>query len=226
MAKILRVEKSRKETKCSKCGQVIPVGSSYVYGTPFHRPKVVRCISCGLKSYELSGSNWVQTVGEIMEDFEKVYGYTEDGIDSVKDALEELRDTCQDSFDNMPEQLQYSENGELLESRIEQCEDALNELDSIDVDSIKSDVISNSGIVEVSAKELKEYYGDAIEINKEKVDEDGYIEIDLSDLPNNEDFDDIMELPFLDEDTKSDLRNEYESDLESAIDDALSGLEY
>lgn len=93
MAKVYKVEKSRKECRCSKCGKTLPVGSKYVWGQRYMaKNKIIRCTVCGLRSYKLSSSEWVQTISAMSEDFVREYGYSEDGVESaiagrVDDAL-------------------------------------------------------------------------------------------------------------------------------------------
>ncbi|MCD8221091.1 MAG: hypothetical protein LUD07_02655 [Clostridiales bacterium] len=54
MGKVQYIKKSRKEYTCGKCRQSIPVGSPYYRGIlNFHQP-IIRCVSCGLKSYEVT----------------------------------------------------------------------------------------------------------------------------------------------------------------------------
>lgn len=56
-------------------------------------------------------------------------------IDDVISELEELRDECQERYDNIPEQLQESsEEGEILQNRIEGLESAISEFESLDLD--------------------------------------------------------------------------------------------
>ena len=74
MAKIEK-PKARKEYKCSKCGEVIKVGDTYLKGTPFRRSPVIRCIKCGLRGWELSSSDYVQGAGRVCECWEEDYGF-------------------------------------------------------------------------------------------------------------------------------------------------------
>ena len=131
MAKIKRVEKSRKEVTCGKCRKVIPVGSSYIYAEPYMRPKMIRCTECGLKAWETSGSDFVQTLGSIQDDWRENYDIEGGAESDIKDALEELRDAAEESLDNMPESLQEGPTGEMLQERIDMLEDAMNELDNV-----------------------------------------------------------------------------------------------
>lgn len=63
--------------------------------------------------------------------------------DEVREELEALGQECQDNLDNMPDSLQYSPTGELLQERIDACDNATMEIDSLeefDGDDIEQDV--------------------------------------------------------------------------------------
>ena len=53
-------------------------------------------------------------------------------IDSIKDNLESLKSECEDSLSNMPDSLQSAPTGELLQERIDELDNLISELDSID----------------------------------------------------------------------------------------------
>lgn len=55
-------------------------------------------------------------------------------IEDITGRLEELRDTCQESFDNIPEQLQEAPAGETLQERIDNLESAISDFESIDAE--------------------------------------------------------------------------------------------
>lgn len=52
--------------------------------------------------------------------------------DEVKDELQTIGQECQDGLDNMPDSLQYSPTGELLQERIDACENAESEIECIE----------------------------------------------------------------------------------------------
>mgnify|MGYP003294209813 CR=1 FL=1 len=52
---------------------------------------------------------------------QKIY----EAISAIQADLEEVRDEEQEAFDNMPEDLQYSERGEAIENALSELEDAL-----------------------------------------------------------------------------------------------------
>ena len=142
MAKITTQTKSSrgKEIHCSKCGKVIDVGEKYLKATPYRRSPIIRCLSCGLKSYETSGSQYVQDVGEIVENWYEDYGVSEDSASDIVSALEEIKDYTQESLDNMPENLQEGDTGQMLQERIDNLDDVITNLESIDYDAIKEDL--------------------------------------------------------------------------------------
>lgn len=52
-------------------------------------------------------------------------------LETCKDSLENVRDSEQESFDNIPESLQESERGQAMETNIEIFEDVINSLDEM-----------------------------------------------------------------------------------------------
>ena len=56
--------------------------------------------------------------------------------DEIVNELVELRDQCQESLDNMPESLQDSPTGELLQERIDALDNAENEISGLDIEEI------------------------------------------------------------------------------------------
>lgn len=143
MAKIKVIHKSRKEYRCSKCSKVIPIGSKYYKGEINFGPTIIRCADCGLKSYEVTTSDWVMNVGQLLDNWSSEYTICEDGVNDIISAIEEIRDDQQDRLDQMPEQLQDSSSaGELLNERIDACESAISDLESIDYEDLKNSALS------------------------------------------------------------------------------------
>ncbi len=52
--------------------------------------------------------------------------------DEVSSELQTIGSEAQESLDNMPEQLQYAPTGELLQERVDACENASGEVESVD----------------------------------------------------------------------------------------------
>lgn len=142
MGKVNVIQKSRKECKCSKCQKVIPVGSKYYRGTINFNPDIIRCQSCGLQSWEVTTSDYQLQVGEIVYRWQENYGAANiDTVQSIVSDLESIRDELQDKLDNMPEQLQDSDTGMTLQDRIESLESAIDDLEGIDEDDVKSEAL-------------------------------------------------------------------------------------
>lgn len=139
MARIEVIKSARKERKCSKCGNTIAVGQSYYKATPYRRPTIYRCTTCGLKSYETSGSEFVREVGSIVENWGDSFGVCETTADEITSVLEELRDQTQENLDNMPGQLQGGDTGMMLQERIEMLEDTISELENVSWENCECD---------------------------------------------------------------------------------------
>ena len=164
MAKIEK-PKARKEYKCSKCGEVIKVGDPYLKGIPFRRSPVIRCTKCGLRSWELSSSDYVQGVGRVCECWEEDYGCDENTAQSIADELSNILDTTQDSLDNMPEGLQEGDTGQLLQERIDNLYSAISDLEAIDYENIKEGELGDSNydsLTDEAKEEIDETIKDSL----------------------------------------------------------------
>lgn len=142
MGKVTIIKKSRKECKCGKCGNIIPVGSKYYRGEMRFIPDIVRCDSCKLESWEVTTSDYILQVGRIANKWSEDYECSASGAENIASDLEELKDELQDRLDNMPYQLQEADTGQLLQDRIDNLESVIDELNAIDEDSLKDDVVS------------------------------------------------------------------------------------
>lgn len=183
MARIERVSSSRKEHKCSKCGNTIEVGQPYLKATPYRRPTIYRCIKCGLKSYETSGSEYVKEVGSIVEDWQESYGIRDGVAEEIASTLEDLRDQQQDSLDNMPEQLQDGDTGMMLQGRIDSLETAIDELENVswedcEIDA-KDEVLEEIGEYDPDSDEWgsEEDYQEELEDRIRELTEEKYSEL-------------------------------------------------
>ena len=237
MAKIQRVAKSRKEWKCGKCGKVIAVGDPYLYAEPAFRPRIVRCTDCGLEPYETSSSEYIQTIGAIQAHWVRDFGTGEDAVEGIKDALQELYDAAEESYDNIPEQLQEGDAGMTLQERMDALESAIDELDSIDIDSIIDEVIGETTAY-VTVGDLKEYYKDDLSCLEDYINlpeegeegdedaskDDDDVELNLDNLPGGESYDEILDLPYIGSDVKDEIATSIEEKITDAIDEALSNL--
>ena len=143
MGKVQVITKSRKEYRCKKCGKVIPAGSRYYKGEINFGPTIIRCTECGLEPWEVTTSDYQLRAGEIVYRWRENYDTSEDGIASIISDLEELRDELQDRLDNMPEGLQEGDIGQLLQERIDALDSAISDMESIDIDTIQEDALSD-----------------------------------------------------------------------------------
>lgn len=140
MGKVVKIDKSRKEFRCSKCGEVIPIGSSYYRGKLNFAHDIIRCAKCKLKPWEVTTSDYVLAVGPIVNEWRKNYGVDEETPEQITADLESIRDDVQERLDNMPEGLQEGDIGQKLQERIDNLETAIDELCNIDVEDIKSEI--------------------------------------------------------------------------------------
>lgn len=174
MGKVTIIKKSRKECRCSKCGQVIPVGSQYYRGTLNFNPDIIRCNNCKLESWEVTTSDYQINVGNIVYRWYESFGSSETAPEEISSELESIRDDLQDRLDNMPEGLQDADTGMMLQERIEKLEGAMNELDNIDTDSLKQEVIDeynqelddNDKEIEELDWDKPEQYADVLDITE------------------------------------------------------------
>lgn len=142
MGKIQVNQKSRKETKCGKCRTVIPVGSKYYKGVlNFQRP-IIRCAKCGLKSYEVTTSDYIRNVGAIVEDWHEDYEIQSGVWEAIADDLETIKDECEERLYNMPEQLQEADSGLILQERIDTLDSAIDSLRDGDMNEFLTDALN------------------------------------------------------------------------------------
>lgn len=208
MAKVQVIQKSRKEYKCNKCGKVIPVGSKYYKGEINFGLTIIRCSDCKLEAWEVTTSDWQLSTGAIINRWEENYGLSDSTPEELRDEIESIMDDQQERLDNMPEGCQEGDVGQLIQERIDACEAAMDELDNIDIDSLKADALS-------------EYICD---------DEDGFKFLKHSILVSisydEMDYDDVIEkLEKEDPSTAADLVAKFKELLSDAIVEALNNLE-
>lgn len=145
MGKVTVVKSSKKETKCSKCGVVLPVGSMLLKGLINFHPAIVRCPKCGLQEWEVTTSSYQLAVGEVVYNWDKDLTPQDINYTRVEDIIEELtsiREELEGNLDNLPEQFRDTESGALLQERIETLDNAISDLESIDDDFIKEETLN------------------------------------------------------------------------------------
>lgn len=140
--RVNRVSKCRKSPgKCHKCGCAIKVGDPYRWFQFAFSPKSVRCSKseCAPTRSDLTRSGFYQSLFGIEDTFNAACGEARSSTDptiaiqAARDAADELRNLgseCEEKRSNMPESLQDSSSGQLLEERQNECEDKASEFES------------------------------------------------------------------------------------------------
>lgn len=85
---------------------------------------------------QLTRSGFLASIYDIEDDIAEATAdeHLEDVVSNVIDELRNLSDECQSSLDNMPDALQEADTGQLLSERVENCNNAADEFESIDLD--------------------------------------------------------------------------------------------
>lgn len=98
------------------------------------------------KRSQLTQSEFLSTVYDIEDELQSISsgdfseaGEIKDFVAGIIDRLESLRDEQEGKRDNMPEQLQESATGELLQGRYENLDEMIDELNNIDLDDFDED---------------------------------------------------------------------------------------
>lgn len=169
MGRVRIINKSRKETKCMKCGNIIPVGSKYYRGELNFSRDIIRCETCKLESWEVTTSDYQLRVGTIVYQWRASYDLSITGVEEIVSELEDIRDDLQDRLDNMPEGLQQGETGQLLQDRIDNLDSVIDELNSIDEDCIKEEIASEYGSEDDEEPEYDEDNAEMVEAFEEKI---------------------------------------------------------
>ena len=144
MAEIHILKKSSRGIAiCSKCGKEIIRGERYNKATPFRKESIIRCLLCGLKPYETSGSSYIRTAGDLVYKWKIKYKVNESIIDTILLEIDNIRGELDYNLNCIPEQFQdYS----ILQDRIDSLDDCISELEAIDIsdyddkDSLISDI--------------------------------------------------------------------------------------
>lgn len=126
MAKVKHV-KARKDYPDSN----IKKGEMYYYCARKTGPRssIVMRQKEPFKRQQLTGSPFKKAVYDIEDAIAQLQSIED--LEAVKTMVEELQDEMQCSLDNMPEGLQMGHTGELLQERIDACEEAYSALDEV-----------------------------------------------------------------------------------------------
>lgn len=134
MPRVTFVKKAQKaQGTCGKCDTKIAIGDSYRWWKFRYGGRRVRCAKpeCAPKASDLTQSAFYSQLYSIQDALDAaIDARSVDDLRAVGDDLRSLGDECSDSRSNMPDSLQYSETGELLETRSEECSSKADEIDS------------------------------------------------------------------------------------------------
>jgi hypothetical protein len=114
-------------------------GDSYYHWTLFR--SATQYSKYKPRQSQLTNSPFLSQIYSISEGIE--YFRCEDEFEfddkraEVLSELEELRDQCQESLDNMPDGLQQAPTGELLTNRIDSLDSMMSEIEGIEVEEIE-----------------------------------------------------------------------------------------
>lgn len=78
-------------------------------------------------------------------------------VEEIISSLEDLREQCQDSLDNMPEQLQDSDTGQMLQERIDECDNLISDFESLDTEYSSDEEVSGDNDSEEISDEEQEW---------------------------------------------------------------------
>lgn len=145
--KLNHVIKAQKPTKCGKCGKEIAKGDSYRWWKFRYGGRRVRCMdsACSPRPSEMINSPFLSQAAALSEGLEDAVAAFESDldVDALQGAVEEaasgfreLGEEAQGSFDNMPESLQQGDTGQMLEARVEKCDEIADALAEIDLRSV------------------------------------------------------------------------------------------
>lgn len=134
MPRVNRVNKARKsQGRCGNCPTLIKVGDPYVWYKFRFGGKYVRCAktACYPKASDLTRSEFYSQLYGIQDAVSNAMAnHDVDSLRSAADDLRTLGEECSEKRSNMPDQLQDSDTGSLLEERASECEDKASELES------------------------------------------------------------------------------------------------
>lgn len=132
MPKVHHVKKARRALP----QHGIEVGDAYYWwANRIGRSSIKKFSKTPPKASQLTSSEFLSTaysINEAIQTLEASESLAEDRDDIVS-QIEDLKSETEDKLSNMPESLQQGPTGELLQSRIDACDEWANNLNSVDV---------------------------------------------------------------------------------------------
>lgn len=134
MPRVTTVKSARKsQGTCGKCGARIKEGDTYRWWKFRYGGRRVRCAKpeCTPRASDLTQSAFYGQLYDLQDSLDEAIANKDaDALRSIADDLRSLGEECSSSRDNMPEGLQDSDTGELLQTRADECESRADELES------------------------------------------------------------------------------------------------
>lgn len=136
MTTLHHVKKARKAIK----GTDIKKGDSYYWWQFAFRARQVSK-TMPRRSQYMTQSEHLGSIYDLEDQLSAltIEDISESCIDDIKSEIENIRDTCEERLNNMPEQLQEAPAGQTLQEYIDNCESWLDDLEGVDFDNIEED---------------------------------------------------------------------------------------
>ena len=147
MAKVHFVKKARKDNQVVKAGEsyhwwAFRYGGKHYSKTPPRQSQLTESMFLSTVwaveesfTYDAKSDDW--------RDSEALRSMIEDAVEQVQGAI----DQSQESFDNIPESLQYGPTGEMLQSRVDEGEVMISDYEDINLDSYDGEEVPDSGTI-------------------------------------------------------------------------------
>lgn len=132
MAKLTR-QKARKEYVCSKCKKSIKKGEEYQKIIAMYKKPQIVCSDCKIARSELTSSEYYAWLFNLQDNL-KIE--TIEDIEILLGEIENQKEELEEKYENIPEQLQDGNAGDILQDRIDNLGEVYNELDQI-IEDIK-----------------------------------------------------------------------------------------
>lgn len=153
MTRLHFVKKARKEIKSAG----IKKGDSYYWWQFAYGSKQVSKTKPSRSSYATQ-SDFLRQIYDIEDRLADIKDLedAQNERDSIVDDLRTLADECEEKRSNMPDQLQDSGSGEMLQNRYDSCNEFADELENIDLEIEKEDDETEEEFEERSEELLSE----------------------------------------------------------------------
>lgn len=144
MARVHRVDTSRKEHTCGRGGHIIPKGDGYFHSSPGYRGRrLVRCFAHPFRMSELTTSLASEPMAavEAFEDaLDAIDPSDESALEELESAVEELRAEVENYQQQRQQALDAWEYGNAqLEEYVETADNAVSEVEGIVIEEGRKD---------------------------------------------------------------------------------------